>query len=91
MQLHLHLYIVLNYTKKSNEKFSKEKKTFMHALHVLLILMFKIFYILLNILERKSEMDKRHTENLAKELSEVRSAHLEDQQRMHDGKIHYIP
>lgn len=62
----------------------------MHALHVLLILMFKI-YILLNILERKSEMDKRHTENLAKELAEVRSAHLEDQQRMHDGKIHYIP
>lgn len=36
-------------------------------------------------------MDKRHTENLAKELAEVRSAHLEDQQRMHDGKIHYIP
>lgn len=63
----------------------------MHALHVLLILMFKILYILLNILERKSEMDKRHTENLAKELAEVRSAHLEDQQRMHDGKIHYIP
>lgn len=63
----------------------------MHALHVLLILMFKILYILLNILERKSEMDKRHTENLAKELAEVRSVHLEDQQRMHDGKIHYIP
>lgn len=62
----------------------------MHALHVLLILMFKILYILL-FLERKSEMDKRHTENLAKELAEVRSAHLEDQQRMHDGKIHYIP
>lgn len=35
-------------------------------------------------------MDKRHTENLAKELAEVRSAHLEDQQRMHDGKIQYI-
>lgn len=37
--------------------------------------------------ERKSEMDKRHTENLAKELAEVRSAHLEDQQRMHDENM----
>lgn len=47
--------------------------------------MFRHFIFLLNILERKSEMDKRHTEDLAKELAEVRSARLEDQQRMHEG------
>lgn len=37
--------------------------------------------------ERKSEMDKRHTEDLAKELAEVRSARLEDQQRMHEENM----
>lgn len=37
--------------------------------------------------ERKSEMDRRHTEDLAKELAEVRSAHLEDQQRMHEENM----
>lgn len=37
--------------------------------------------------ERKSEMDKGHTEALAKELAEVRAAHLEDQQRMHEENM----
>lgn len=78
MQLYLYFYIVLNYIKKSNEKFLKEKKIFMYVLYVLLILMFKIFYILLNILERKFEMDKRYIENLVKELVEVRLVYLED-------------
>lgn len=50
----------------------------MYVLYVLLILMFKILYILLNILERKFEMDKRYIENLVKELVEVRLVYLED-------------
>lgn len=78
MQLYLYFYIVFNYIKKSNEKFLKKKKIFMYVLYVLLILMFKIFYILLNILERKFEMDKRYIENLVKELVEVRLVYLED-------------